>query len=233
VALVRVFDPVVLAEALLVAGRKPDLRLGGAIGAKLVRRDLVWRVALLLQEFAQESDGCGLVTPPLQEQVQHLALAIDGAPEKEALATDHYHQFVQMPLRSYAGMALAQFPGEQHSELQRPFTLCMALIWASSVYLWVCDWPSVDRCMGRITCAERYSLTPYLALGRGVQPELAIRRGQPDPNAGILRTCLDTLQTDQYQLHTTIFKCAIAEGLLMAGRYEEALNTADEAISEV
>ena len=45
------------------------------------------RVTLLLQEFAQERHGCGLVAPPLHEQVQHLALAIDGAPEKEALAT--------------------------------------------------------------------------------------------------------------------------------------------------
>ena len=74
----RVLGPVVLAQALLVAGRKPDLRLGGAIGAQLVRRDHVWRVTLLLQEFAHERDGCGLVAPPLHEQVQHLALVVDG-----------------------------------------------------------------------------------------------------------------------------------------------------------
>jgi hypothetical protein len=46
----RVFRPVVLAQALLVASRKPDLRLGGAIGSQLA----VWRVTLLLQESAQE-----------------------------------------------------------------------------------------------------------------------------------------------------------------------------------
>jgi hypothetical protein len=37
-----------------VAGRKPDLRLGGAIGAQLVRHDHIWRVTLLRQETARK-----------------------------------------------------------------------------------------------------------------------------------------------------------------------------------
>ena len=113
----RVFGPVVLAQALLVAGRKTGLRLGSAIGSQLVPHDHVWRVTLLLQEFAKEGEGCGLVAPPLHKQVQHLALAIDGAPQKQALAAGDHHRFVQMPLSAWAGTALAQFPGKQPPNL--------------------------------------------------------------------------------------------------------------------
>src|SRR6476646_4289396 len=103
-----------------MASRKPDFRFCSAVGSQLVRDDHVGCVALFLQKLAHEFDGCDLVAPSLHEQVQYLALAVDGSPEPEALATDYHHHFVQMPLTGCAGTALAKFPGEQHPELEHP-----------------------------------------------------------------------------------------------------------------
>ena len=40
--------------------------------------------------------------------------------EKQALATDYHHHFVEMPLRAGAGTALAKFPGDRHPEFEHP-----------------------------------------------------------------------------------------------------------------
>src|ERR687898_45486 len=46
--------PVVLTQALLVAARETQLSFGRAVGAQLVGHELVWRIALLLQQLAHE-----------------------------------------------------------------------------------------------------------------------------------------------------------------------------------
>jgi len=68
-------------SALLVSGRHADGFPRGAIGAQLVGDQDRGRVALLLEQLAHELHGRRLVAPPLDQQVEHLALVVDGAPE--------------------------------------------------------------------------------------------------------------------------------------------------------
>jgi predicted ATPase/DNA-binding winged helix-turn-helix (wHTH) protein len=118
--------------------------------------------------------------------------------------------------------------------LEHPVTLCIALIWAVYVHIWSGELQKAEEDIVRFfEHAQRYSLAPYLAVGAGVQGELAIRRG--DVGAGIraVRDALRTLHADRYELLSTAFLGAIAEGLATLGQFEDALAAADAAIELV
>jgi predicted ATPase len=55
--------------------------------------------------------------------------------------------------------------------------------------------------------------------------ELSLRRGDVDAGIRLLRTCLETFQADP------VFTGDLAEGLAMAGQFDEAMAVVDEAIA--
>jgi predicted ATPase len=115
-----------------------------------------------------------------------------------------------------------------------PVTLCIALIWAVSVFMWNGDLDAGEAHIDRfIEQAERYSLAPYQAVGRGVKGELLVRRGQPESGIAELRAALETLHSLRYELLTTAFSTTIAEGLAMMGRFDGAIEAIDETIALV
>lgn len=123
---------------------------------------------------------------------------------------------------------------DEAETLEHPVTLCIALIWAVSVYLWIGDWESADENIERfIAHAKRHSLAPYHAVGRGVKAELSVRHGEAHAGVQTLRACLETLHIDRYELLTAAFISALAEGLAMTGRFDLALTAIDEAIVQV
>ncbi len=130
-------------------------------------------------------------------------------------------------IQGYADRA-AKFARQSLDEagtLTHPVRLCIVLIYAAPVLLWIGDWPTAEATIERLIAhAGRHSLAPYHAFGIGLKGELSLRRG--DLNAGILllRTCLDTLPAD------TVFTGDLAEGLAMAGQIDEAIAVINEAI---
>src|SRR5450755_4018809 len=52
----------------------------GAMGCELIRSDCLRGNALVLEQPPQEFKGCVLVTSPLHEDIQDLALVVDRAP---------------------------------------------------------------------------------------------------------------------------------------------------------
>src|SRR6202035_2164075 len=79
--------------------------------------------------------------------------------------------------------------------------------------------------------ARRYSLAPYCALGIALKGELAIARDEPEAGLNLLRSALETLHAQQFNLLITDFIGALAEGLRKTGRFEEALFTINGAIA--
>jgi predicted ATPase/DNA-binding winged helix-turn-helix (wHTH) protein len=139
-------------------------------------------------------------------------------------------------LQGYADQAVvvARETVEEAEAIKHPITLCIALIWAVSVHLWTGDWDSTEERIERfIAHAEKYSLAPYQAVGLGVKGELAVRRGEPDVGIPLLLSCLKSVHSARYELLTTQFLNALAEGFAMAGRFAEALSTIDESISQI
>ena len=138
-------------------------------------------------------------------------------------------------LRGYPDQAeaVARETVEEAAGLEHPVTLCMALIWAVTVFAWRRDWASVEEAIDRfIAHAEKYSLAPYLGAGTGVKGELSIRRGDVIIGIQALRYGLEALHAGRYELLTTELVSALAEGLALTGQSQEALATIDRAIEQ-
>src|SRR6202171_5734005 len=122
---------------------------------------------------------------------------------------------------------------EEAIRLNHPIKLCMALLWAMSVFLWNEDLESAEEYTDRfIAQAEKHSLAPYQTIGVGAKGELLVRRGDVEAGIVLLRLSLGAVRAHRYGLQTA-FSSALAEGLSMTGRGDEALNTIDEAIALV
>jgi predicted ATPase len=88
----------------------------------------------------------------------------------------------------------------------------------------------IDRFIGQ---ADRYSLAPYQAAGRGMRGELLVRRGEPEAGIVELRAALETLHGLRYELLTAAFGTTMAEGLAMTGRLDSAREAIDQTIAQV
>jgi predicted ATPase len=136
-------------------------------------------------------------------------------------------------LRGYPDQAahVARRTVEEAAALGHPVTLCMALIWAVTVFAWRRDWPSVEENIDRfIAHADRYSLAPYHPAGIGVKGELSLRRGDVSNGIALLLQGLNALHASRYELLTTELVSALAEGLAVTGQFDEALATIERAI---
>lgn len=120
------------------------------------------------------------------------------------------------------------------ANLNHPLTLCIALIWAVTVSLWNGDWESAEDSIERlIDHARNRALVPYEAAGIGVRGYLAVMRGDHQAGLPMLRYALWEMHAHHYELMTTAFNSALAEGLLMANQAKEALETIDDALEIV
>jgi predicted ATPase/DNA-binding winged helix-turn-helix (wHTH) protein len=131
-------------------------------------------------------------------------------------------------------VAVARQTVEEASALNHPVNLCIALIWAVSVFLWAGDWTSAEEYIERcIAHADRYSLAPYQAVGLGVKGELSVKRGEAEAGIHLLQVALDTLHAHRYELLTTAFNMTAVEGLALTGRFDQALEAIDQTIALV
>jgi tetratricopeptide (TPR) repeat protein len=126
---------------------------------------------------------------------------------------------------------LARQTVSEAAQMDHPVTLCIALIWAVSVFLWSGDLESAEENIDRfIAHAQSRSMGPYLAVGRGVKGELAIQRGDAKSGVESLKQCLDDLHAARYELLTTPFNISLIQGLLTIGRFDEGMSLMDETL---
>jgi hypothetical protein len=84
-------------QALLMMAGKPKMLEGRAVGTQLVGRHPLRREALLAQQLAHELGGRRPVSTTLNQNLEHLALMIDGTPQIHVLARNPDDHFVEMP----------------------------------------------------------------------------------------------------------------------------------------
>jgi tetratricopeptide (TPR) repeat protein len=126
---------------------------------------------------------------------------------------------------------LARRTVAEAAQMDHPITLCIALIWAVSIDLWNGDLDGAEESIDRfIALAEARSMGPYLAVGRGVKGELAIRRGDAAGGVETIKSCLRELHESGYELLTTTFNIAMVQGLLALGQTEQSARLIDDAI---
>jgi predicted ATPase/DNA-binding winged helix-turn-helix (wHTH) protein len=138
--------------------------------------------------------------------------------------------------RGYADRAenAARQTIEEADELEHPVTLAIALVWTVPVFLWNGNWAAAEEMIERlIRHAASHSLGPYHAVGLGLKGELLVKRGEARAGIALLRECLKVLHLERHEILSTVFNSALAEGLAIAGRPDEALATIDDAIAQV
>lgn len=131
-------------------------------------------------------------------------------------------------------LQLARQTVAEAAQMDHPITLCIALIWAVSLFLWTGNLEAAEESIDQfIAHARSRSLGPYLAVGRGVKGELAVRRGDARGGIEAIKGCLQELHEAGYELLTTTFNMALVQGLLSLGEFEQSAILIDDAIKLV
>jgi predicted ATPase/DNA-binding winged helix-turn-helix (wHTH) protein len=137
-------------------------------------------------------------------------------------------------LRGFSDRALrtVQRAVDEAANRGHPVSICISLVVASMLLLRTGDLPGAgDLIEQLIVHAGRYSLEPHRAQGIALKGELAIARDDPEAGLDLLRSALETLHAQQFNLLIPGFVGASAEGLRKTGQFEEALFTINEAIA--
>jgi predicted ATPase/DNA-binding winged helix-turn-helix (wHTH) protein len=141
--------------------------------------------------------------------------------------------------RNRTGLALARtlwlqgFPDQARQWAQRveseaaaldhPVTHCIALVWTLGIYIWTGDLDKANASLATFSkIAEANMLAPYMAAALGMRGAIAVRAHQPDEAIDWLHESLARLHGMRYELLTTTFEIALAEGLILTGRHAEA-----------
>ena len=118
--------------------------------------------------------------------------------------------------------------------MDHPASLAVVWAWAASVFLWTGDLRSAEEHVNAcISLAESCSLGPLMAVGRGRQGELAIRRGNASDGFEDLRASLANIHAARYELLTTEFNISLAQALAAIRRLAEAITLINETIQRV
>lgn len=118
------------------------------------------------------------------------------------------------------------------AELNHPATHCIALVWTLCIHIWTGELDKAERSLATFSrIAEANAFAPYQAATPGLRAAIAIRREQPGDAVRQLEESLTRLHGMRYELLTTSFEIALAEGLVLAGEYRRALGVARRCIA--
>jgi len=110
-------------------------------------------------------------------------------------------------------------------------SVMVVLAWAASVFLWTGDLESAQLHIDwSISQAESHSVAPFVAVGQGHKGVLAIVRGDADSGVEHLQNWLEKIHATRYELLTTEFNIALAQGLAALDRFSEGMTLIDETI---
>jgi predicted ATPase len=137
-------------------------------------------------------------------------------------------------LRGFSDQALRilQKAIDEAARQGHPVPICVAHLYASTFFLWTGDLPRAGYIIEQLIIhARRYSLAPYYALGTALKGELAVTRDEPEAGLGLLRSALESLRGQQYNVHLSRFIGASAAALCKIGEFEQALFTINGVIA--
>ena len=115
-----ILRPVVLPATKIMLLRQAEIVQGSTVRWQFVGDEGIRDEALFLEQFAHQLQGGLLVSAGLNQDIQHLAFAINSAPQIHALAIDGDKHLVEMPTPIRAGTRFPQSSGIVQTELHRP-----------------------------------------------------------------------------------------------------------------
>ena len=113
--LMREFGAIVLVLPRAVHHRRHHPTVGRGVAAQLVGDQPARRPAFAFQQLPEEALGGGAIAPGLYEDVDHVAVVIDGSSEILLAPLNIDEQFVQVP-----GVAQSSLPAPEDSRIRWP-----------------------------------------------------------------------------------------------------------------
>lgn len=120
------------------------------------------------------------------------------------------------------------------NNLRHPATICLSLIYVSTVFLWTGDWKSARGSIDLLNATAKENMfEPDLAVGVGLEGILLYSQGHIDAGVERLNGCLRLLSVEHHQVLATMFIRCLAEGFAATGRYDNALEIVSGALEMV
>ena len=92
--LMRILRPIILPKRLLMRTGQSETAERRGVGAQFVGDQQFRREAVPLEQLAHQPERRPAAAPPLDQQIEDLALVIDRPPQVHPLAGDPHHHFV-------------------------------------------------------------------------------------------------------------------------------------------
>ncbi|POF28083.1 ATP-binding protein [Roseibium marinum] len=101
---------------------------------------------------------------------------------------------------------------------QRPVSICIAHIYTATVAIWAGDHDTADVWIDRLLATtDRFSLTPYGNVARGLLGQLRVARGEYRQGIIDLTSAILACQSDTHHVLVSAFQRSLAEGHLANG----------------
>jgi predicted ATPase/DNA-binding winged helix-turn-helix (wHTH) protein len=138
-------------------------------------------------------------------------------------------------LQGYPDQAVdtAQRAIAETMRIGHPVKLCMALLWAFSIFVWNSETENYEEYADRLILeASKHALGPYQTIGYGTKGVVLVAQGQVETGIALLRGALEVMHSHRYG-SLADFRIALAQALATIGQEKEALETIDLAIARV
>lgn len=129
-------------------------------------------------------------------------------------------------LRGYPDQAvqLGRQALDRANHLRHPATICLALIYVSTVFLWTGDLNAARQTIDQLnSTAKLNAFEPELAVGLGLEGILLYSQGNVEAGVQRLHGCLSLLSVENHQVLATMFIRCLAQGFAATGRFDNAL----------
>lgn len=167
---------------------------------------------------------------------EHLAVA--DAPNVDYFGFDHRVRAIEVLARAawlrgdvVRAAQLAEDVIREADRRGHPVSICIALIYATTVALWSEDADLAGQRIGRLLAhASRHALTPYRVVGEGLMGQLAVQRGDLAEGVSAIERALTYCQIEGHQVLSTEMMASLARGQAALGQIQDARATIEAAL---
>jgi predicted ATPase len=115
----------------------------------------------------------------------------------------------------------------------KPLNICFACLYTAPVFLWCGELGAAQDALEKLMTHPNWHALPSLhSTALALKGELMLRQGDGERGLALLLSALPLMRADRQTIQLTRATCALAEGLVAAGRMSEALALIDDGIAE-
>jgi tetratricopeptide (TPR) repeat protein len=127
----------------------------------------------------------------------------------------------------------ARFAISAAEEVGHPVSLCITLVYSSTVFIWTNEWAAAEAAIDKLlTTSQQHSLM-YGTVGIALREISSLRRGAGNASVATLQRVLNDLRGERHTILLPMCQTTLSEALLEVERAEEARNIIDVAVQDL